>query len=68
MPQNIIRKAKIHAMNQDKAKYKIVINDENNKTVLRRALKLKVLMDKPEIFIKAFMIIHFPNLYYLSRK
>ncbi|MBQ6774016.1 MAG: glycosyltransferase family 2 protein [Synergistaceae bacterium] len=67
MPQVIIRKCNIFALNNNYDGFKSFIHDPNNRKVLISSQSLRVLIHKPEVFLKAFMLLHIPGIYYKLR-
>ena len=68
IPQVIIRKCNLFSMKNDREGYKTFIHDSESRKILRRTQSLSVLVHKPEVFLKAFMILNMPGLYYMMRK
>lgn len=67
LPQVIIRKCNIFALNNNYDGFKSFIHDPNTRKVLRSSQSLRVLIHKPEVFLKALMLLHAPNIYYKLR-
>lgn len=67
MPQNIIRQLNIFAMKHDKTGYDKFLNDSKNIDILEKSQKFYIMFRSPEIFFKAFMILHVSDLYYRLR-
>ena len=67
MPQCVIRKFTLSAKMKDRAAYDSLHEDSRAINILHRAYSLYVLMRKPEIFVKAFMIEYLPGIYYMTR-
>ena len=68
MPQVIIRQCNIFALNNNYDEFKSFIHDPNTRKVLRSSQSLRVLVHKPEVFLKALMLLHMPGMYYKLRK
>ena len=66
-PQVIIRKCNILAMKNNYDEYKTFTQDMKNREILRSSQSFRILIHKPEVFVKAFMILHAPNVYYRLR-
>ena len=66
IPEAIVRKFTFYARADDREKFASLLNDEKVRNSLRNSRK--VLLKKPEIYLKAFMILHMPNLYFKLRK
>ena len=62
-PQNIIREFNLQAMKGES--YHSM--PDGKRKILWRAVSLYTFTRKPEIFFKAFMIMHFPKIYYRMR-
>ncbi len=67
MPQCIIRKFTLMAKRKDRAEYDSLHDDRKIINILHRAYSLYVLIRKPEILFKAFMIEYLPGIYYMTR-
>ena len=66
MPEAAIRKFTILARMNDKDAYKSLHKDKEIRKILLRGLKN--FFKKPEIFLKAFIILFIPDLYFMLRK
>ena len=67
LPQSVLRLFTLHAMKQDRAGYDSLRRDGNIAAVLSGTQNFHVLMNKPELFLKAFAVLHAPSLYYRLR-
>ena len=67
MPQNVIRRLSLSAMRNDAGGYKAILNDGESMRILRRGLCFFTLRNKPEVFMKAVMIMIMPGMYYRMR-
>lgn len=68
MPNTLIRRLNIYSVRNNKAGYDSFLQDKTNKEVIRRALDLYVLKNKPEVFAKAIMILYAPGIYFMLRR
>ena len=68
MPQNVIRRLNIAAMKNDMEAYRLLLSAKENTAALHKALGMFTLKRKPEVFLKALMILLMPGIYYRMRK
>lgn len=68
MPQVIIRKCNILAMRNNYDDFKFFAEDIKTREILKHSQNLRVLIHKPEVFVKAFMILNMHDLYYKFRR
>ena len=66
VPEAVIRSFTIAAIKNDESEYKSLCRDKNLRKILWRARK--IFFKKPEIFLKALLILFVPSLYYSARK
>lgn len=66
MPEAVIRKFTIEARKNDREAYRNLCQDKKLREILKRSRK--VLLKKPEIFLKSFAILLMPDLYFRLRK
>ena len=66
IPEAVIRRFTIAARKNDEGAYKSLCRDKNLRKILWRARK--IFFNKPEIFLKALIILFAPGLYYLMRR
>ena len=67
MPRGAIMNFTLQAMKGEREIYSSMLHDGNNIEIIRRAMSLYTLTKKPEVFFKAFMILHMPRIYYMMR-
>ena len=65
LPQALIRRFTLCARTNDRAEYEALLNDSTTRKVLGASKKF--LFQKPEVYLKAFALLHLPNLYYRMR-
>lgn len=68
MPQTVIRRLNLAAMKNDREGWESLLTDRENKRVLREGLCCYTLRRKPEVFMKALMIVMMPGVYYALRR
>lgn len=68
MPQNVIRRLNFAAMKNDRDEYNAILNDGEAMRNLRRGMSFFTFRRKPEVFMKALMIMIMPGMYYRLRK
>ncbi len=65
VPQALIRRLTLCAKTNDRAGYNALLSDSNTRKTL--SASKKYLFQRPEIYLKAFALLHFPGLYYRLR-
>lgn len=68
MPRGAIMNFTLQAMKGNREIYSSLLHDGNKIEILRRAISLYTITKKPEVFFKAFMILHMPGIYYRIRR
>ena len=68
LPQSVIRRLNLAAMKRNWAEYDSVLRDGEAMKILRRGICFFTLRRKPEVFMKAVMIMIMPGIYYGVRK
>ncbi|MBQ3403303.1 MAG: glycosyltransferase family 2 protein [Synergistaceae bacterium] len=68
LPQGVIRRLTLAAMKDDRKEYDAILEDSEIRKTLRKALGVYTLIRRPEIFVKALMIMMMPGIYYSVRK
>lgn len=64
-PQALIRQLTLCAKTGDRAKYNAILSDSATRKTLSTSKEF--ISQKPEIYGKAFLLLHFPDLYYRTR-
>jgi hypothetical protein len=65
MPQALIRRLTLCARTDDRAGFDTILSDGITRKVLGASKKF--FFQKPEVYLKAFALLHFPNSYYRVR-
>lgn len=66
MPQALIRRLTESAKINDRAEFNTLLSDKTIRKTL--GTSKKYFFQKPEVYLKAFALLHFPNLYYRMRR
>lgn len=68
MPQSVVRRLNLAAMKDDREGWESLLSDSENMRVLREGLCRYTWRRKPEVFMKALMIVMMPGMYYVLRR
>ncbi len=63
--QALIRRLTLYAKTNDRAEFDALLSDSDTRKTLRSSSKY--FFQRPEIYLKAFALLHFPNSYYRAR-
>lgn len=66
MPQAIIRRFTMYARTDDRAKFDALLSDRTTRNALRSSKRY--FFQRPEIYLKAFALLHFPDIYFRLRR
>lgn len=66
MPQALIRRLTLCAKTDDRAEFDRILSDSATRTTLSASKKF--FSRKPEVYFKAFALLHFPGIYYRMRR
>jgi glycosyltransferase involved in cell wall biosynthesis len=66
MPQAVIRRFTMYARTDDRAKFDALLSDRTMRKTL--SASRKYFFQRPEICLKAFALLYFPNIYYYLRR
>ena len=66
LPQALIRRLTLCAMMDDRARFDALLSETPTQRALSESKKFS--LQKPEVFLKAFALLHFPDIYYRLRR
>ena len=66
LPQALIRRLTLCSMTDDRARFDALLSETSTQRALSESKKFS--LQKPEVYLKAFALLHFPGLYYRLRR
>lgn len=66
LPQAIIRRLTLCARTEDRAEFDAILSDRDTRKTLSASKKF--FSEKPEVYLKALSVLHFPDIYYRMRR